>query len=180
MATPRVTRAYQQRKRLREQSWPKEDVWTGENEVGWFRIPRTMPLVLQLIDSKNLSGNLSPSGVYLELLARHVDNGLIEMAHEVDHAYAAGYDGSRAVRSWQERMRVLEKLGFIKTKQIGNQRYKYVLLIHPTVAIQNLYNQGKVPKPWWEAYRDRQIQTKEPFFEERHQPAAKVVPLKTA
>src|SRR5262249_10316618 len=122
----------------------------------------------------------APSGVYLELLARHIDNGIIEMAHEGEHAYTAGYVGPRAIRSWQERMKILEKLGFIKTKQIGNQRYKYVLLIHPTVAIQNLFDLGKLPKGWWDAYRDRQIQTKEPSFEERFVQSAKVVPLKSA
>jgi hypothetical protein len=67
---------------------------------------------------------------------------------------------------------------FHKTKQIGNQRYKYVLLIHPTVAIQKLFEQGKVPKSWWDAYRDRQIQTKEPSFEERFNRNIKVVPLR--
>jgi hypothetical protein len=139
-----------------------------------------MPLILQLIDSKDLSGSLAPSKVYLELLARHVDNGLVEMVHEVDHAYAAGYEGTRAVRSWQERMRILEKLGFIKAKQIGNQRYKYVVIVHPIVAIHNLLEKGKIPKPWWDAYRDRQIQTKEPSYNERYKPTPKVVPLKTA
>src|SRR5258708_7460578 len=107
MATSRVTRAYQQRKKCRQELWPDEDVWTGENEVGWFRVLRTLPLLLRLIDSKPLSGRLAPSGVYLELLARHVDNGLIEMAHEDEHAYYAGYVGSRARRSWQERMKIL-------------------------------------------------------------------------
>ena len=87
MAIARVTKAYQQRKKHREQLWPKEEVWTGENEIGWFRVLRTLPLVLRLIDSKPLSGRLAPSGVYLELLARHVDNGIIEMAHEGEHAY---------------------------------------------------------------------------------------------
>jgi hypothetical protein len=26
--------------------WPNEIVWTGENEKGWFRAPRTLPLIL--------------------------------------------------------------------------------------------------------------------------------------
>jgi hypothetical protein len=60
-------------------------------------------------------------------------------------------------------------LGLIKVKQIGNQRYKYVLLVHPTVAIQKLYEAGKIRKDWWEAFRARQIQTREERFEEREQ-----------
>ena len=166
MAT-RTTRAYEQRRRWREEFWPAEDAWTGEDEKGWFRAPRTLPLILQLMGSKQLSGNVDASSVYLELLARHVDNGVVEMAHEADHAYAAGYIGSRGVRTWQERMNILEDLGFIRTKQIGNQRYKYVLILHPTAVVQRLYERKKIPSQWWDTYRARQIETKEYLYEER-------------
>jgi len=125
---------------------------------------------LQLLGSKQLSGNMDPSSVYLELLARHIDNGVVEMAHEADHAFAAGYVGSRAVRTWQERMKMLEDLGFIRTKQIGNQRFKYVLIVHPTVVIQRLYETKKISSQWWDTYRARQIETKEALFEDRKPP----------
>jgi len=84
-----------------------------------------------------------------ELLARHIDGGVIEMGHEGDHAFAAGYDGPRAIRTWRERMRVLEKLGFIRTRGAGNQDFKYVLLVHPTTALQRLRDAVKVPDHWW-------------------------------
>ena len=167
MATQKINRPGQQRKRWREEFWPDEEPWTGQTDVGWFRAPRTLALILHLIGSKALSGNIDPGSVYLELLTRHIDNGVVEMSHEADHAYAAGYVGSRAVRTWQERMKKLEELGLIKIKQIGNQRYKYVLLIHPTVAMQKLYDADKIPNEWWEAFRTRQIQTREERFEER-------------
>ena len=100
------------------------------------------------------------------------------MASEADHDYAAGYEGTRGVRTWQERMRTLEKNGFIKTKQIGNQRYKYVLLVHPCTAVQRLREAGKLPEPWQNAYRARQIETKEPSYEERQKAKKKVVSIK--
>lgn len=167
MVVPKKTKRYQQRERWKGEFWPSEIAWTGDDEKGWFRAPRTLPLVLQLLGSKQLSGNIDPSSVYLELLARHIDNGVVEMAHEADHAFAAGYAGTRAVRTWQERMKVLEDLGFIRTRQIGNQRYKYVLIVHPTVAIQRLYEANKISPQWWDAYRARQIETKEALFEDR-------------
>jgi hypothetical protein len=154
---------------LRLEFWPDEDAWTGENERGWFFAPRTLPLVLALLESKELSGNKDVSRVYLELLARHVDGGVVEMAHEADHAYAAGYIGGRSVRTWQERMRILEHSGFIRTKQVGNQRYKYVLLVHPTAAVQRLRDAGRVPDEWWNAYRARQTETGEASHDERQQ-----------
>lgn len=163
----KLTGASGRRRSLRKEYWKDDDAWTGDNEKGWFRAPRTMPLVLGLLGQKNLSGALDPTKVYLELLARHIDNGIIEMVGEPDHAYAAGYLGSRGVRTWQERMKVLEELGFIRSKHIGNQRHKYVLLVHPTVAIQKLYQGGRVPQQWYDTFRARQIETGDVHFESR-------------
>ena len=116
------------REEIRKEHWPNESLWTGEKEKGWFPVPRSLPLVLALLKSKQISGKKDPSSVYLELLSRQRGEGVIEMMHENDHAFAAGYEGTRAVRTWQERMKVLEANGFIQTKQVGNQRYKYVPL----------------------------------------------------
>lgn len=157
----------EKREKIREEYWPKEDAWTGDNEKGWFRAPRTLPLLLVLLGEKGISGNLDPTKVYLELLARHIDGGVIEMTHEAVHAYSAGYDGTRGVRTWQERMKLLEGLGLIKSKRVGNQQYGYVLLVHPTTAIKNLKDRGKINQVWWDTYRVRQIETKEATHEAR-------------
>src|SRR4051812_36323477 len=122
----------EKREFIKAEHWSKDEGWTGMNELGWFKAPRTLPHLLSALSFKALSGNKDPSTTYLELLSRHVDTGVIEMVSEADHAYGAGYSGSRAVRTWQERMKILENLGFIKSKKIGNQQYRYVLLVHPT------------------------------------------------
>src|SRR5437870_3698938 len=44
----------------RQEFWPNDTAWTGENEKGWFRAPRTLPLLLALIASKQVSGNTDP------------------------------------------------------------------------------------------------------------------------
>lgn len=171
------------REEIKAELWPKEIAWTGEKpETGWFRAPRTLPLVLMLLSDKKISGKSDLSGVYLELLARHRDSGIVEMVSPGEHSYGAGYPGARGIRTWQERMKILEDLGFIKSKQSGNQQYKYVLLVHPTVAVQRLYDAKKVPQSWWETYRPRQIEATEAPYEkimERYKPE-KVVSIKTA
>ena len=43
----------------------------------------------------------------------------------------------------------------------GNQKHKYVLLVHPTIVIKALHDQGKIEGHWWDAYRQRQIESKE-------------------
>jgi len=95
--------------------------------------------------------------------------GLIEMKEPEMHAYCAGYWGSRGVRTWQERMRILEDLGFIKIKPAGNRVYGYVLLVHPTSVIEKLETQKKLPPNWLDGYSVRQIETKETTIEERKQ-----------
>jgi hypothetical protein len=171
------TGGYQKREEIRRQFWPDDNAWTGEKERGWFRAPRTLPLVLQLLRSKELSGKCDPGGVYLELLARHRDNGIVEMVHEGEHAYASGFVGNRGVRSWQERMVILEKTGFIKSVPGGNQRYKYVLLIHPAVVVHQLYDGKKVPRIWWQTYVARQIESKETRYEDIVKGEQKVVDI---
>jgi hypothetical protein len=154
------------REELKKELWASEIAWTGDPpEKGWFRAPRTLPLILVLLRTKKISGSADPSGVYLELLARHRDSGVVEMVSPGEHSYAAGYSGPRGIRTWQERMKLLEKLGFIKTSGSGNQQYKYVLLVHPTVAVKKLLEKGLASKGWWETYRQRQIEATEAPYE---------------
>ena len=89
--------------------------------MGWFASPRTLPLIMSLIDSKAVSGTKSVSRVYLELLSRQRTHGVIEMSSEENHAFAAGYEGTRGKRTWQERMKQLEKIGFIRIQKSGNE-----------------------------------------------------------
>jgi hypothetical protein len=163
---------------------PGEIAWTGEKpEQGWFRAPRTLPPVLILLSDKKVTNTKIDAGsVYLDLLARHRDSGIVEMATEGEHSYSSGYPGQRGIRSWKERMKLLEDLGFIKSRQLGNQQYKLVLLLHPTVVVQRLYENKKPNDTWWDTYRQRQIETKEPSYEklmERYKPD-KVVPITAA
>ena len=146
------------REAIRQDYWPTEDLWTGERETGWFPAPRSLPLLLVLLSSKEISGGKDPSPVYLELLSRQRGEGVVEMAHEAEHAFAAGYEGKRAVRTWQERMMILEEIGFIRTVKIGN---------HPTTAVQDLREQGRISEAWWRAYIDNKRASGEPTYEER-------------
>jgi hypothetical protein len=161
--------ASEKRKILRKQFWPNDDAWTGE-EDGWFKAPRTLPLLLVLLKAKALRGKgvkESPATTYLELLSHHYGGGLIELRSENEHAHAAGFTGTRAVRSWKERMATLEKIGFIKTRSLGAHRLKYVLLMHPVSVVQSLKAAGDLDDEWWDTYRARQMEVKEPIYEDR-------------
>ncbi len=148
------------RAQLKKRYWPNEEAWNGTGN-GWFRGPRTVPLILVLLSQKELTAGHDVSRVYLELLSRHMDGGVIEIGNEADHAYAAGYTGTRAIRTWHERMKLLEQLGFIQSKRVANQHYKLVLVVDPLHAVTELRKQGRVPDSWWEAYLLRLMETKE-------------------
>ena len=165
----RQPRAKKQGKRLQEEYWPEEKaIWTGENEKGWSRIPRTLPVILAVLDSKEISGSKKPSLAYVELLSRHRDSGIVEIAHEAEHALAVGYFSARGQRTWREQIGILEDAGFIKSVGGGARRYKYVLLVHPDVAFRRLHKNGRVPEDLWNAYRDIQIRSKAvPYHEQK-------------
>jgi hypothetical protein len=162
----------ERRSKFRKQYWPDHDPWTGE-EDGWFKAPRTLPLLLVLLKTKSLRGKESPATTYLELLSHHYGGGLIELRSEAEHAYAAGFTGTRAIRSWRERIETLEKIGLIKTQGLGAQKLKYILLMHPVNVVQTLKKAGEVDGGWWDTYQARQLEVKEPTYEDRPQSRAR-------
>jgi hypothetical protein len=157
----------EKRKMLLDKFWPNLSPWTGDDD-GWFKSPRTLPLLLVLMKDKELRTKESPASTYIELLSHHFGGGLVELRSEAEHAFAAGFTGARAVRSWKERISSLEKMGFIKIHGLGAQKLKYVLLVHPVDVVQQLKNAGKISNEWWETYTTRQSETKEPSYEVRH------------
>ena len=179
----RKSAAQEHREQIKAEFWSEETAWTGEKpEQGWFRAPRTLPLILNLLRSEKITASkLDPTGVYLELLARHRDTGIVEMVSEGEHSYGAGYAGPRGARTWQERMKLLANLGLIKSRKSGNQQYKHVLLVHPTIVVKKFFEQGMIDQHWWDTYRQRQIETKERTYDQlmaAEQADKEVVPIK--
>jgi hypothetical protein len=146
--------AVKRRTELRKEFWPKEVAWEGPAEIGYFCSPRTLPLVLQALRAKGVSKDRDPSFVYVDLLSRHLGQGVVELTHEDDHAYASGYT---LLRSWRDRMAVLEKAGFIRTTTTGNRKYAKVFLVHPAIAMQKLRDNKLISEELWQAYRSRAI-----------------------
>ena len=183
MASRKAIAQSERLRKVRDEFWPNADPWTGgEHDDGWFKAPRTLPLVLSLIRDKRLSPRSDPTNVYLELLSRQFGEGVVEIQNEAEHAYAAGYTSARAKRTWEDHMRLLDSLGFIKIKGIGPNPYKYVLIVHPATAIHELNHKGLVPKDWMDVYRDRRILTKELSYEDRQaaRQRSKIKPIEAA
>ncbi len=156
--------AAQRRNKVRERLWPQDGAyWKGPKDRGFFCAPRSVSLIIRMLNTKSIAGAENLGSVYLELLSRHLGEGLVEMGPEEDHAYAAGYSGQRSVRSWRERMKKLEEHGFIRTAPRGSLMYGYVFLVHPAIAVENFIkaNPNKVKGEWQNAYAAHQVDYQE-------------------
>ena len=69
--SPRLSKAHKRTLKLRDEMWPDledHDLWQRNKEVGFTTIPRTMPLLLQIMDDR--SNGKPVSGCYLALWGR--------------------------------------------------------------------------------------------------------------
>jgi hypothetical protein len=114
----------------------------------------------------------------LELWCKDWGQGIISIQDEQECAFAAGYSGNRAVRTWKERMYALVELGFILAKQEGNREYGQVLLLNPLAVAARLRGEGRVSDEWWTAFvrRANDIGAKIPANPALPMPRAAAVP----
>ena len=155
---PKVpNKAALRRQTLRDQLWPgsTSELWHRTSEDGYSTIPRTLPLVMTLIDDLKGKGK-DISRVYFDLWCRQLDDSFVDVNDEEAFAYSSGYaTPGRNVRSWRERIEILQELGFISVQPNGSRKYGYILLHHPHRVVLALRAQGKVGSAWWGAFSKR-------------------------
>ena len=131
---------------MRNQLWPSLDeskLWNRKEKDGYATIPRTLPLLIELINdlSKSVNGGkAAPAGrAYLALWCRAWD--LVMMANiesELSAALEAGYSGERSISTWREHIKILQRLGFIDFKEGTSGPCQYVLLFNPYPVVKAL------------------------------------------
>lgn len=124
---------------LRERFWPEltyEELWSRKEFDGFVTIPRTMPIILGIIN--DLTKNQPAASTYLSLWCRAFDEMYISLQNSEDIAFSAGFTGQRAVRTWQERMRSLENLGFIKVAAGPRGNLSHAAIPNPHFVIRRL------------------------------------------
>ena len=129
------------RKRLRTALWPAvtdDQLWLRTQNTGFTTIPRTMPLIGQILDQ--LSGKGFPLfSTYLTLWCWVFDEATVEIRNPREMAHEAGFSGPRAEATWRSRMRRLQELEFIKVKAGLAGEFQFVLLMNPLQRIRELY-----------------------------------------
>jgi len=128
---------------LRTRLWPtvtEGQLWRRKFHDGYTTLPRTMPLILSIMDDL---ANGQPVGMtYLELWSRAFDESFVTLSKPREMAFHSGFVGQRAERIWRSRMRILAELGFIDLQPGPSGPMSYALILNPYLAIRRLHDQG--------------------------------------
>ncbi|PWE53037.1 hypothetical protein DEM27_28295 [Metarhizobium album] len=131
-------------------------IWTRKTNDGFFTVPRTLPIVMQIIDAQTKG---QPAGHTLFCLwARSPDHPVITIENPATFAAEAGFIGERAVDTWRKRMRQLRDLWFIRTKPGATGEFHYVLLINPNATVEWLRTQNRVQDLLYSRFVDRMME----------------------
>jgi hypothetical protein len=120
----------------REALWPgaEPNLWNRKANKGFATIPKTMPLILQVMDE--LSKGKPLSATYLGLWCATWDNSMVNVAKHQEMAHSAGFSGQRAEYTWAGRMKLLHDLHFIDIKPGKSGPISHVLLWNPHYVIR--------------------------------------------
>jgi hypothetical protein len=153
----RQTRQDERLGNLQKKFFPnsKERQWPPTGAANWFMGPRALPVILQILTNKEVTGSAkgSAAATYIELLSRvRPPAGIIDLGHPEDHAKIIGYSRKR---SWLDAMRQLRELGFIETERGHGREFGYALIVNPYVAVKRLREQKRIDHDLWHLFSER-------------------------
>ena len=128
---------------LREKIWPDltvDELWYRKKYDGFTSIPRTMPIIMNIID--DLSKAKPASKTYFALWGKAYDEMYVSLQNAEDLAYHSGFTGQRAIRTWKERMQSLADLGFIKVAAGPRGNLSHAVILNPHFVIRRLHEAG--------------------------------------
>jgi len=154
----RKSKAQEKSLKLREQFWPaisENDLWHRSRHDGFTTIPRTMALIMKIIDS--LSKNKPAGQAYLVLWCHTFDESFVTIENPATFAAEVGFSGERALSTWRDRMKILQELGFIDAKEGAAGAFHYVLIFNPHVVIKRLKSENRIQESLYRQLYDRAL-----------------------
>lgn len=137
----------------RAKIWPditNQMLWDRTERDGFSTIPRTMPLIMNIMDGLSEKG--FPVGqTYLELWCRLYDELFLTLNRPEEMAFFAGFTGQRAVRTWRDRVKRLANMGFINLKSGPLGEMSYAVFFNPYHVIKRAYLKKLVPEDKYRA-----------------------------
>jgi hypothetical protein len=125
----------------RELLWPGWEPWLWNRKAnkGFATIPKTMPIILQIMD--DLSNGKPLSSTYLGLWCSTWDNSMVNISKNNEMAHASGFTGQRAAYTWAGRINLLRDLHFIDVKAGKSGPISHVLIVNPHLVIRHHHEQ---------------------------------------
>lgn len=150
----------QRKRQLRQKLWPDvrdDDLWFHKASKGWLTVPRTMPIILRIMDMLAPKGK-PVSATYLDLWCRTFDDSFVIASKPREMAYFAGFTGERAHHTWVSRIRQLQELGFIEYKPGASGPVNYILVRNPYRVIQQHIQEDNLREEPANALQERMIE----------------------
>lgn len=138
----------------RREYWPKvrdDDLWHRKRNDGYATIPRTLPILMNIIDYMTSGKPAGPT--YLALWCRNPDESVVTIDSQEVLAEESGFTGERKVTTWRARMKSLAELEFIDPRRGASGDFQHVLIPNPHLAVRKL--RGRFPDAMWEMLFER-------------------------
>lgn len=113
--------------------WDEPALWTHAAGQGWLAAPADLALWCRVLD--DLSPGKALSGTYLDLWCRAGGRGRVPVDDPKEMALCAGFAGTRAERTWADRVRRLAGLGFVAAETGPGGQLILVKLYHPVPVL---------------------------------------------
>jgi len=144
---------------LRRQLWPQfgdADLWLRNVRNGFTTIPRTLPLIFQIMDC--LSKGKPVSASYFDLWCRAYDECFVVLNRQKEMAFSSGFTGQRAEQTWLNRISILKNLGFISTQPGPSGPMSYALILNPYKVVMEHYQKKAVTADFYNALLVRALE----------------------
>jgi len=122
-----------------------ERLWHRKTNVGFVTIPKTMPLIMQIMN--DMSPGKPVSQTYFTLWCHTWDQSMVEIQNTMPFAFESGFTGKRAESTWKGRMKILSNLKFIDIKPAQYGEFSYILIWYPHKVLKKYYDNGKIIRP---------------------------------
>jgi hypothetical protein len=121
---------------LRDQLWPDVGhyLWRRPVHNGYATIPKTMPLVLKIMDE--MTRGAPVSSTYFTLWCSSLDNSFVSLSKPAELAQASGFGGQRGEHTWISRIKKLQELQFIDIRAGKAGPMSHAIIWNPHFVIR--------------------------------------------
>lgn len=120
----------------RDMYWPMSEdyIWDRKKNKGFATIPKTMPLILRIMDE--MTKGTPVSSTFLALWCNTWDNSFVELNKPGEMAFNAGFSGLRAEYTWAVRLKKLKDFNFIDATSGRSGPMSNVIIWNPHLVLR--------------------------------------------